>query len=105
VAGLFPGAIQGTITLRDCSLSTSRTPRPDAPEGAIIDPRNGKPVAAPRVVTVQHRDAAHADAWSTALIVLGRDGTGKAQKSGVEFLLEDAEGVVKTQGFQLETFR
>lgn len=40
----------------------------------IIDPRSGKPVIRPfSSVTVIANDCAHADAWSTALYVLGKD--------------------------------
>lgn len=40
----------------------------------IIDPRNGRPVELVRAVTVVGPDAATADAWATALSVLGVDG-------------------------------
>ena len=40
----------------------------------IIDARSGRPVQHATVsVTVQHSDAALADAWSTALLCLGRE--------------------------------
>lgn len=40
----------------------------------IIDPRSGKPVIRPfSSVTVIASDCSHADAWSTALYVLGKD--------------------------------
>jgi thiamine biosynthesis lipoprotein len=105
VTGLVPGVVHGTIALRDCSLSTSRTIQSDASEGPIIDPRDGNPVTQPRAVTVVHDQATDADAWSTALIVLGRRGTPQAEEAGLQLLFEDPRGTVKTSGFPLETYR
>jgi thiamine biosynthesis lipoprotein len=104
VAGLDAGVVHGTFVLRQGSLSTSRATGAGAPEGPIIDPRSRVPVSGRRVVTVWHARATEADAWSTALIVLGRDGIELARKAGVEVFLEDAAGVVKTEGFRLDEF-
>ena len=101
VAGLESGVVHGTIALRDGSLSTSRTRPPTATDGPVIDPRNGRPVAQPRAVTVWHPRATDADAWSTALVVLGRDGIEPARRAGVEVFLEDPDGIEKTEGFPL----
>jgi thiamine biosynthesis lipoprotein len=104
VTGLVPGIVHGTIALRDCSLSTSRTTRSDASQGPIVDPRDGKPVTRLRAVTVLHGQATEADAWSTALVVLGRHGTRHAEEAGIELLFEDSDGTVRTPGFSLETY-
>lgn len=61
-----------------------------------IDPHSGQPVAcALSTVTVVASDAMHADAWATALTVLGMDaGMQIAQRNGlaVRFLGIDADG-------------
>lgn len=57
-----------TMRVRDLSLSTSGlSERP----GHILDPRTGMTLSGARSVTVIGRSAADADAWSTALFVLG----------------------------------
>ena len=60
-----------------------------------IDPRSGAPVEhAPVAVTVVARDAMHADAWATALTVLGESaGMALAEREGlaVRYLSRDAE--------------
>jgi thiamine biosynthesis lipoprotein len=61
-----------------------------------IDPRSGAPVEhAPVAVTVIARDAMHADAWATALTVLGETaGLALAERHGlaVRYLGRDADG-------------
>ena len=61
-----------------------------------IDPRSGAPVEhAPVAVTVVARDAMHADAWATALTVLGETaGLALAEREGlaVRYLGRDADG-------------
>lgn len=104
VAGLDPGVLHGTFALRHGSLSTSRATGAGATAGPIVDPRSRRPVHAPRVVTVWHANATEADAWSTALVVQGRDGVEAARRAGLEVFLEDSAGVVKTEGFRLEKF-
>ncbi|MEF9978219.1 MAG: FAD:protein FMN transferase [Thermomonas sp.] len=64
-----------------------------------IDPRSGTPVEhAPIAVTVVARDAMHADAWATALTVLG-EGVGIAlaerESLAVRYLSRDAGGVLR----------
>lgn len=100
VAGLADGSSHGIVRLRDASLSTSRAGAPDTKP--ILDPRSGLPVPSPRLVTVRAAGAADADAWSTALVVLGRDGIADARKSGIAMLLEDAGGLLVAPGFGLE---
>ena len=56
----------------------------------IIDPRTGMPLegsAPPASVTTIAGDPAVADAWATALEVLGRSGGGAAADAGVDFLM------------------
>lgn len=56
-----------SVELRDCALGVS------ARRGAIVDPRRGAPASGPtRLAAAAGASAAAADAWSTALIVLGR---------------------------------
>jgi thiamine biosynthesis lipoprotein len=60
-----------TVTLRHRALATSGNYHQP---GHIIDPRTGKPVKRPASsVTVIAPDCATADAWATALFVLGPD--------------------------------
>ncbi len=104
IAGLQRGSVHGQLVLRDRALSTSRALGPGAEAGPCIDPRTGKPVEAPRLATVVAADATTADAWSTALVVLGRTGLGQAEHAGLEVLLEDRSGTERTPGFPLEPF-
>lgn len=99
VAGLGQRATHGILKLRDSSVSTSRAGAQDTTP--ILDPRNGVPVPAPRLVTVRSADAARADAWSTALVVLGRGGLALATTVGVEALVEDSGGLALSPGFGL----
>ena len=57
----------------------------------IIDPRTGRPAEGPASVTVVAADGAAADAWATALSVLGEEGGAPAGAAGVEFLMYFAE--------------
>jgi thiamine biosynthesis lipoprotein len=85
------------VTLRDESLSTSRAGADDTTP--ILDPRNSRPVPAPRLVTVRAKDAGRADAWSTALVVLGPDALASATAHRVEAVVETSAGRVPTPGF------
>lgn len=102
VAGLEAGVIHGTVSLRDGVLSTSRASGPGDEAGPIVDPRTRRPVKERRVATVLGHDATAADAWSTALVVLGRAGLEAARRHGLEALIEDEEGLVRTPSFPLE---
>ena len=54
----------------------------------IVDPRTGRPADAAASVTVLGPDAASADAWATALAVLGKDGLPILEKErGLEALI------------------
>jgi len=66
--GVEIGGTDVTLRLRDQSVSTSSQ---NEQPGHIKDPRSGKPAQRPGAVAVIAEDAAHADAWSTALFVLG----------------------------------
>jgi FAD:protein FMN transferase len=100
VAGSAPHSSHGIVRLRDASMSTSRAGATDTTP--ILDPRRGVAVPSPRLATVIARDAASADAWSTALVVLGRDGIERAEKAGIEVLFEDAAGSRRTRSFAIE---
>ncbi|PWE31272.1 thiamine biosynthesis protein ApbE [Maritimibacter sp. 55A14] len=67
-----------------------------------MDPRRGAPlIALPASVTVVARSCAEADAWATALMVLGRErGAAIARKRGLDalFLLRDDEGNARGMG-------
>lgn len=76
------GRVRGTIPLRDLAVATSGSYRNFAheakPDGSayshIIDPCTGRPVAHNLVsVSVIESTAMRADAWATALMVLGPD--------------------------------
>jgi thiamine biosynthesis lipoprotein len=99
IAGLGVGSLRGFVTLRDAALSTSRTREPNAPEGAIIDPHSGRPVANARLATVRSSTAAAADAWSTAIVVLGRAGVGQAARADVDVYFEDGAGTLESPEF------
>jgi thiamine biosynthesis lipoprotein len=101
VAGAETGTLLGVLHLRDAALSTSRASAPGNPAGPIVDPRDAVPVPPPRLATVLAPDATTADAWSTALVVLGRDGLRRAEEAGLEALYEDRGGVVRTKEFPL----
>ncbi|QTN34090.1 FAD:protein FMN transferase [Akkermansiaceae bacterium] len=68
-----------TVKLNNRALATSGNyrqfqPAPGGLAGHILDPRNRKPlVRPPSSVTVIAADCATADAWATALFVLGRE--------------------------------
>ncbi len=102
VAGLRDGEVLGRVSLDGMSLSTSRSPAaPGA--GPIVDPRDGHLIAAQRVVTVAAPSATDTEVWSTALIVLGRAGVPLARAEGIEVLFADAAGVVRSDGFPIDS--
>ncbi|MBI4516159.1 MAG: FAD:protein FMN transferase [Deltaproteobacteria bacterium] len=105
VAGVLPGSAHGVIALRDAAASTSQALGAGAEAGPIIDPRSGMPVRPPLLATVLAPDATTADAWSTALIVMGRAGLTQIDASGLAAFMEDANGSVTTRRFLLQTPR
>jgi thiamine biosynthesis lipoprotein ApbE len=94
----FEGTPLGTLDLRHGSLSTSES-RPRDGARSIFDPRSGTPVTSPRLAAAWAADATSADAWSTALVVLGRAGLPLAQSHGIEAMIVDAEGLACTKHF------
>jgi thiamine biosynthesis lipoprotein len=96
------GQLIGIIELKEGqSLSTSG----DYERGQhIIDPRKGKPAAGCQSVTVIGKDAAFADALSTAVFILGPEEGIKLIGSlpDTEALIVDARGkIIKSAGFNL----
>ncbi len=97
-----------TLSLTDKAVATSGDYRRfSVIEGRryshIVDPRTGRPVAESSSVTVIADDAATADAWATALSVLGQAGLELAKAEGLEVLMilgppADCR-VVSTPGF------
>ena len=92
-----PGALPGTaaqmLTLKNQCLATSGVYRQWFEHGGkryshALDPRTGRPVAhALASVSVVHRDAALADGFATALLVLGpAEGGSLARKLGLNVL-------------------
>jgi NosR/NirI family nitrous oxide reductase transcriptional regulator len=86
------------IALKDESIATSGTYRQNYKVGAervthLIDPRTGRPITHRTVsVSVRHEDCARADAWATALNVMGaKDGMPVAQrlKLAAQFVVEN----------------
>jgi thiamine biosynthesis lipoprotein len=70
--------------------------------GHILDPRTGQPASEIVSATVMAADAATADAWATALSVLGPDGLTELPPGVEALLLVDQEGEprgVATAGF------
>jgi thiamine biosynthesis lipoprotein len=100
VAGLATGSSHGVVRLRDASISTSRAGATDTTP--VLDPSTGAAVPALRLATALAADATAADAWSTALVVFGREGMTAAEKEGVEAFYEDATGSLRSEGFVTE---
>ncbi len=96
VSGLHRGSAHGVIFLRDQGMSTSRSSGAGDEAGPIVDPATGRPVAAGRLTTAIATDATTAEAWSKALVVLGRSALGRAETERVVALFEDASGVEGT---------
>jgi thiamine biosynthesis lipoprotein len=61
----------GSVALRDRAMSTTRSHRrgEESTIAPVVDPRSGRYVDAERQATVIARDAAIAEAWSTAFVV------------------------------------
>lgn len=94
------------LALSDCAVATSGDYRHFVEVGGrrlshTVDPRRGAPLLEPPAsVTVLAPTCAAADAWATALMVLGvRDGRALAQKVGIDavFLVRDAEDSVSVE--------
>lgn len=100
-----PGNVLTSVQLRDRALSTSgSSERHTELNGQrfshIIDPRTGHPVTATTQVTVTAPTAAEADAFSTALLVVGRaeaeDILAEAQSCQAYLLDQDEDGTSVT---------
>lgn len=70
----------------------------------ILDPKTGRPVTRTVAVTVIAPRGVQADAWSTALFVLGpEEGMAAAQRAGIEALFIDPQlRITTTPGFRRE---
>jgi thiamine biosynthesis lipoprotein len=107
-----PGDLLGEMPLRDAALVTSgdyeRYAEVDGRRYAhILDPRSGRPAEGLASVTVLASTAERADAWATALLVMGPE---EAQghlgsSSGLEALLVSPKGALSmSRGFE-EAYR
>ena len=99
-------AAHAVLALEDAAVATSGDYRHWVEVGGkrlshTMDPRRGAPLAAsPASVTVVSRSCAEADAWATALMVLGPDrGAALAADRGIDalFLMRDAEGSITSR--------
>lgn len=70
----------------------------------ILDPATGLPADKSRSATVIAHSATLADAWSTALFVLGVDGLPLLEKRGMQGVLVDAQGKLHQAGRKLLVF-
>ncbi len=95
------GTVSSVVELVDMAVATSGDYRnfidlDNKRWSHTIDPRTGYPVQQPLAsVSVVHRSAALADAWATALSVLGADealALANSERFAVLLLLRDAEG-------------
>ncbi|WP_054302084.1 FAD:protein FMN transferase [Gemmobacter sp. LW-1] len=98
---------QSLLALQDAAVATSGDYRHWVETHGrrlshTMDPQRGMPLASsPASVTVVARSCAEADAWATALMVLGPDrGIALAREHGFDalFLMRGAEGGVTAQG-------
>ncbi len=94
-------SVHAAVDLSDLAMATSGDYRSFYEAGGrrlthIVDPRTGRPPEGPVAsVSVVHRDAVRADAWATALSVLGPEaGFEKAVAEGIgaHFLLRTPDG-------------
>lgn len=88
VLSLMEGAVATSGTYRNFYASAGER------LSHLLDPREGAPVRHATVsVTVLHGSCAYADAWATALLVLGStEGHALAEKLGIRALFVDHEG-------------
>lgn len=100
-------AAHSVLALQDAAVATSGDYRHWVEVGGqrlshTMDPARGAPlIASPASVTVVARTCAEADAWATALMVLGPErGAELAQQQGIDalFLLRDGDGAVVKVG-------
>ncbi|GAB4169038.1 MAG: FAD:protein FMN transferase [Wenzhouxiangellaceae bacterium] len=88
------GETRLAVTTSASSAPGSAADHPRPPH--ILDPRTGRPVAHDTVaVTVVHTDPALADAWSTALLCLGREaGMAVAERNRIAVLFVRSDGAI-----------
>ncbi|MEM1174636.1 MAG: FAD:protein FMN transferase [Pseudomonadota bacterium] len=111
--GFPPGAVQEVVVLQGAGMATSGDYRNYFEEDGvryphIIDPTTGRPVThATTSVTVIADSATLADAWATALLVLGRErGAEIAEKNGIAALfLERTDEAAEFQRYASATFK
>jgi thiamine biosynthesis lipoprotein len=98
--------MHGVITLRGTAMATSGDYRNFYEQDGkrlshIVDPRTGRPVEHQLAsVSVLHRQTAIADAWATALAVLGpEEGFARAQERGIAayFVTRQGDGSFRVQ--------
>lgn len=93
----YAQGIQLAFKVKNLALATSGNYRQFYDENNkrfshIIDPRTGHPVShSIASVSVISASAASADAWSTALMVLGSEGLAIAEKHGIKVLILEAK--------------
>lgn len=105
----LPSEIIGRVTIQNQSISTSGDyEKYFEMDGLrfhhIIDPRTGFPAKGVRSVTVIAEDATYADAFATALFVMGvKDGMALVESlKGIEALfIDDAGSLQQSTGFRL----
>jgi thiamine biosynthesis lipoprotein len=99
-------AAHAVLALEDAAVATSGDYRHWVEVGGkrlshTMDPKRGAPLAAsPASVTVVARSCAEADAWATALMVLGADrGAALAAERGIDalFLTREAAGTIASR--------
>ncbi len=89
-------SVQMAFKMYDQAISTSGNYRQffddhGVRRSHIIDPRSGKPVGhSISSASVIATTAAEADAWSTTMMVLGREGIALSEKNGIKVLLLNA---------------
>jgi thiamine biosynthesis lipoprotein len=98
-------APQSVLALQDAAVATSGDYRhwvevQDRRLSHTMDPARGAPlIASPASVTVVARTCAEADAWATALMVLGAEaGASLATENGLDalFLLHEDDGAIRS---------
>lgn len=101
-----PDGVFALIEPKDCTIATSGNyerfgEKGEKKWGHIINPRNGKSADESLSATICAHDLTTADAWATALFVLGEDGIAILEKlEGVEGLLMTKDkAIFKTKDF------
>ncbi|TBW33782.1 FAD:protein FMN transferase [Siculibacillus lacustris] len=95
--------VLGVIDLTDAAVATSGTYRhvveiDGEPRSHTMDPATGRPLRGDLVqVSVVAPDCTSADAWATALLVMGRDrGLAFARRLGLSAILVGADGATQS---------